>query len=257
MSRNLFRITPVELVRQKRRKDKARNKFRYTAGKNVSTKTKIMKNDIISNTQTIKQPTSEKKTFATLLIILAIVLMILPFFTAFNDILTRLVMRFEWYHFIQGKVVPVEIKMVAATTSLFGVKAGTLGEYLALEKNGRPFLVEIAWNCIGWQSLIILAASFLTGLLGRYTRTSKFLVVLAGLCGTFLINILRITIVSLFAYFFGQFPAIIFHDYGFIIITILWLIFFWWFSFAYILEPIKSSEPEKVPKLLRELKKKI
>ena len=215
-----------------------------------------MQNPVLQNIQAIKQPTPEKKTFATLLIILAVVLMLLPFFTTFNDMLTRLVMRFEWYHFIQDKVVPVEIKMVAAAARLFGVKAGTLGEYLALEKNGRPFLVEIAWNCVGWQSLVILAASFLTGLYGCYTRTSKFLVVLAGLTGTFLVNILRITIVALFAYFFGQFPAIIFHDYGFIIITILWLIFFWWFSFAYILESReKKEEKEASIKTLREIKK--
>ena len=203
-----------------------------------------MQNPLLQNIQSIKQPSSEKKTFATLLIILAIVLMILPFFTTFNDILTRLVVRLEFYHFLQDKVVPVEIKMVAATSRLFGVKAGTMGEYLALEKNGRPFLVEIAWNCVGWKSLVILVVSFLTGLLGDYKRASKFLVVVAGLSGTFLVNILRIVLVAYFAYFFGQFPAIIFHDYGFILITILWLIFFWWFSFAYILEPREKKSAQ-------------
>lgn len=215
-----------------------------------------MTNILTQNINPQKQPSSEKKTFATLLIILAVVLMLLPFFTTFNDILTRLVMRFEGYHFIQDKVVPVEIKMVAATAGFFGVKAGTLGEYLALEKEGRPFLVEIAWNCVGWQSLVILAASFLTGLFGNYTKWSKAQVIIAGVSGTFLMNIIRITIVALFAYFFGQFPAIIFHDYGSIIITILWLIFFWWFAFAYILESKeKKEEKEAFLKTLREIKK--
>jgi len=210
------------------------------------------------NNQLLKQPSQEKKTFAILLMVLAVVLMILPFFVTFNDLLTRIVMKVELYRFIQEKIVPVEIKMVGVVTSIFGIKSGLLGTYLALGKKGETFLVEIAWNCVGWQSLIILIFSFLTGLLGQYTRLSKFLVVVTGFCGTFLLNILRIAIVSLFAYYFGQFPAIIFHDYGSIFMTILWLIFFWWFSFAYILEPRKGEKKTKAVserlKLLREIK---
>ena len=188
------------------------------------------------NIQPIKQPSPEKRTFATLFMILAVVLMVLPFITTFNDILTRIVMRVEFYRVIQASVVPFLVSIVSVVTSLFGIQSGMVGDYLALEKAGETFLVEIAWNCIGWQSFIILIFSFLSGLFGEYTPWSKVQVIIAGVCGTFLMNILRITLVAIFAYFFGQFPAILFHDYGSIIMTILWLIFFWWFSFAYILE---------------------
>lgn len=197
-----------------------------------------MKNNqvITSNTQPIKQPSTEKRTFATLFLVLAVALMILPFITTFNDILTRLVMKLEFYRVIQDSIVPFLVRIVSVLTSLFGLHSGLFGNYLALEKGGETFLVEIAWNCVGWQSFIILIFSLFTGLFGDYTFWSKAQVVIAGVCGTFLMNILRIVIVALFAYYFGQFPAIIFHDYGSIIITILWLIFFWWFSFAFILE---------------------
>ena len=208
--------------------------------------------------QPFKQPSTEKKTFAMLFLVLAVVLMVLPFFVTFNDILTRIVMKVELYRFIQEKVVPMEIKMVSVPMNLIGIKSGLLGGYLALQKGSDIFLVEIAWNCIGWQSMIILILSFFTGLFGRYTRWSKAQVIIAGVCGTFLMNIIRIVLVALFAYYFGQFPAIIFHDYGSIIITIAWLIFFWWFAFAYILTPLageKKKGPGKTPKLLREVKK--
>ncbi|MFH1367109.1 MAG: exosortase/archaeosortase family protein [Patescibacteria group bacterium] len=218
-----------------------------------------MPNPVLQNIEPQKKQSPEKRTFALLFLVLAIILMILPFFVTINDILTRIVMKVEVYRVIQEKIVPMEVSMVSVVTSLFGLKSGLMGSYLALQKGGETFLVEIAWNCVGWQSFIILIFSFLTGLFGSYTRWSKAQVVIAGLCGTFLMNILRITIVALFAYFFGQFPAIIFHDYGSIIMTIAWLIFFWWFSFAYILEPVKGAKKKegffKQPKLLKEVRK--
>jgi len=42
--------------------------------------------------------------------------------------------------------------------------------------------------------------------------------------------------VVLIAYLFGQFPAIIAHDYGSLLAVIIWLFFFWWFSYTFVLE---------------------
>ena len=45
-----------------------------------------------------------------------------------------------------------------------------------------------------------------------------------------------IVVVVLVAYFFGQFPATIIHDYGSLLAVIIWLFGFWWFVYAFVLE---------------------
>jgi exosortase/archaeosortase family protein len=178
----------------------------------------------------------EKNTFLFLFIALAVMLLLLPFVTTFNDLLTRVVMRFEWYRYFQDIIVPYIVKMIAALLSLFGFKTAALSGLVAIEKGGKPFLVEIAWNCIGWQSFILFLATLFVGLSGKFTWISRIKAILIGFSGTFLLNFLRISLVVLLAYFFGQFPAIIFHDYFSTFLIIIWLFVFWWFSYAYVLQ---------------------
>ena len=64
---------------------------------------------------------------------------------------------------------------------------------------------------------------------------SKFKAFILGALGTFWINIIRIAIVVVVAYQFGQLPATIVHDYGSILAVILWLFFFWWFVYSFVL----------------------
>ncbi len=78
--------------------------------------------------------------------------------------------------------------------------------------------------------------SALVGFSGQYTRFSKVKALLFGLGGTFLVNIFRISLVAILAYFLGHFPALIFHDYGSLFILVAWMITFWWFSYSFVLE---------------------
>ena len=55
-----------------------------------------------------------------------------------------------------------------------------------------------------------------------------------GLIGTFMLNLLRISLVVLVFYFWGKLPATIIHNYGSVILTILWLFLFWWFIYSYV-----------------------
>jgi exosortase/archaeosortase family protein len=98
-----------------------------------------------------------------------------------------------------------------------------------------PVKIYINWNCIGWQSFILLALTIVTGLQGPYTRRSKLITILIGLEGTFLVNIVRILIPTLLAYYMGYIPAIIFHDYMGTLLTLLWIGGFWSYSFRNIL----------------------
>jgi exosortase/archaeosortase family protein len=61
-------------------------------------------------------------------------------------------------------------------------------------------------------------------------------VVLFGILGTFLSNICRMSLITALAYYWNEFAAMIVHDYFAMFVSLVWMIFFWWFSYAYILE---------------------
>jgi len=179
----------------------------------------------------------QKQTFIYIFLILVLVLMAMPFITTFNDILTRIVMRLDIYRIIQDYIVPWEVRMVGVILWPFGFKPGIVGEYLSIGGPSTPFLIEIAWNCIGWQSLLFFILTSWVGLQGdRYTNLSKVKAWTIGFLGTFLVNLFRIAVVAVIAYYFGQNIAIIFHDYGSTLAVIAWLFLYWWFVYGFVLE---------------------
>lgn len=179
---------------------------------------------------------NKKRTFTSILLILTVMLMFLPFLATFNDVLTRIVIKLDAYKFIRDYVVPWEVRMVGVILYPFGFKPQVAGDYLAIG-GGTPFYIEIAWNCVGWQSLLFFVITAFVGLQGeRYTNLSKIKCLAIGLLGTFLINLGRIALVTLVTFYFGQAVGAIIHDYGSTLIVIGWLMFFWWFSYSFILE---------------------
>lgn len=176
-----------------------------------------------------------KSTFQTLFLLSAVILLILPFVTTFNEFLTSVVMKVKLYRVIQDFIVPYQVKMITAILRLWGIEAYPGLVTVSVGKAvGSSF--EISWNCIGWQSLVLLVISLFTGLQGPYKLYSKAQTIIIGILGTLLMNIFRITLVILVAYYFGRLSGIIFHDYFSTIMIITWLFFFWWFSFNYVLE---------------------
>ncbi len=179
---------------------------------------------------------NSKQTFLTIFFVLVLFLSVMPFVSTFNDVLTRIVMSVDGYKFIQEKIVPWEVRMVGVILYPFGFHPSVAGEYLAIGE-GKPFLIEIAWNCIGWQSLIFFIMTGWVGLQGdKYTMISKIKAWMLGLLGTFLVNLLRIALVVMVAYYFGQNVGSFFHDYGSLVVIVCWLFFFWWFVYGFVLE---------------------
>ena len=177
-----------------------------------------------------------KDTFVVLILILILVLMFFPLMATFNDILTRIVINFKGYYLIREYVVPFEIKATALILQLAGTKVGVTKEYIILG-NSQPFVAEIVWNCIGWQSILFFLITAFVGLQGdKYTNLSKFKALIIGALGTFWVNIFRIAIVIWVAYNFGQLPATVAHDYGALLAVILWLFAFWYFTYRFVLE---------------------
>lgn len=177
----------------------------------------------------------ERSTFQTLFLLLAAILLILPLITTFNEFLTSVVMKIKLYRLIQEFIVPSQVKMITVILRLLGIEAYP---GLVTVSFGKAVgqVVEISWNCIGWQSVVLLIISLFTGLQGPYRLYTKLQTILIGFLGTFLVNIVRITIVIIITYYFGRLPGMIFHDYFSTIMIIAWLFFFWWFSFKFVLE---------------------
>ncbi len=192
---------------------------------------------------------AQGKVFQRIIIVASVTFVILPFVTTFNDFLTRVVESFELVALIQGFIAPFIVRIVAVLLRTLGVPVSISGSNLFLTGGWMPLRVYINWNCIGWQSFVLLAFTFLTGLQGPYTRRSKLMTVLIGLEGTFLLNILRILIPTLLAGNSGYLQAILFHDYLGTLFTLLWMGIFWNYAFENLLlrRPTEMDREDKVP----------
>ena len=189
----------------------------------------------------------EGKIYQKLILYAAIAFIVLPFMTSFNELLTKAVESLRFVNAIQSVAAPFVVKTLAVILRAIGMPTAVDGSNLYLTGGWMPVKIYISWNCIGWQSFILFVFTIVTGLQGRYTRRSKLLTVLLGLEGTFLVNIVRILIPTLIAYFAGYIPAIIFHDYLGTLITLLWIAGFWSYAFGKILVKKDQSDVSEDP----------
>ena len=174
-------------------------------------------------------------------------LLILPFVTTFDDLLTSATKQFGLVHPLLSLAAP-EARAVVAILGALGVQAQAAGGQLYVwDWSGQRQALLISTTCIGWQSLILLGLSCLVGLRGPYSREAKVQVLLIGVLGTVLVNLVRMTIVSLVAADFGFWPAVLVHDYGGTLIIVVWLFAFWAFVHRWILGILPSDELEAIP----------
>lgn len=179
----------------------------------------------------------QKKTFAKIIVFTALILCVLPFWNSLQDILTRIVMNIGFYRDIQNVVVPYEMKVIGGIIYALNLPIKAGASYFSFtDKTGADQAIYLIWNCVGWQTLVLFLVTAITGFSGRFKNSSKLEALLIGILGTYLINILRILLVIVVYFFAGRGVGIIFHDYFSSFLTFGWLIFFWWFSFKYVLE---------------------
>ncbi len=178
---------------------------------------------------------ADSSVFRRLIIFTVFALVVLPFTTSFNEALTKVVERLGIVSAIQAIVAPLTVRGIASILGFLGIPCVASGSSIYLTNTWMPLVIYVNWNCIGWQSFILLTLTFVTGLQGNYTFKSKILVVILGLEGTLLLNIVRIVVPTLLAYGFGRLPAVFFHDYLGTLITLIWLSSFWYYAFNRIL----------------------
>jgi exosortase/archaeosortase family protein len=169
-------------------------------------------------------------------------LMVMPLVTTFDDLLTSWALQLGANNPLQA-IVPVEARMVVGLLGWFGVHAAASGNYMVVwDGGGAAHTLLISWNCIGWQSLILLGMSFLSGLRGEQPLEARIQIVFIGVAGTMLLNLMRVAAVAALAATWGQTPAVLFHDYGGTILVIGWLFAFWIFVQRWILNPAPAGE---------------
>ncbi len=179
---------------------------------------------------------------ATLLAVGAIALLVMPFFSTFGELLTNVAMAAGFDAWLGQWIAPAEAHVVRGLLALFGIASAAEGSLLFVGRGAQSVALYISWNCVGWQTLIFLALSMVTGLHGEYTRRSRVETALLGISGIVVLNILRITVVALVAFAFGQLPAIIVHDYGSVLATVVFLMAFWAFAYNVVLERVEPDE---------------
>ena len=182
----------------------------------------------------------------TLIAITCALLMLLPFVTTFDDLLTSWALALGANNPLQS-IVPIESRMVVGLLGIVGVHAAASGSHLVIwDSAGAMHTLFISWNCIGWQSLILLGVSFFSGLRRQQSLEARAQVVLIGVAGTMLLNLTRVAIVAAIAATLGQTPAVLFHDYGGTIIVVVWLFAFWIFVQRFILATPVAEEVEEL-----------
>lgn len=169
--------------------------------------------------------------YRSILWVAALAFMIMPLLTTFNELLTKAVEQFQFVAFFQDLVAPFMVRFTATILGALGIPSVASNSTLYLTSGWMPLSIYIGWNCIGWQSFVLLAFTLITGLHGSYTWRGRIFTLALGLEGTFLTNILRIVITCLTASNLGYVPALIVHDYLGTILTLVWLTAFWFFSF--------------------------
>lgn len=177
-----------------------------------------------------------RQALTVVLLLLVGGLMVLPLVNLFNDIVTQAALSLKAYRIVSNYIVPLEVTWVVVLLRFLGVTAAASGEYVMVGEAGRQTMVEIIWNCVGWQSVLMFVITVIVGLRGGFSFFSKLKTLSLGLVGTVMVNIIRITLVILLFQKLDQRLAMVFHDYGALLTNTGWLLLFWWFSYAYILE---------------------
>jgi exosortase/archaeosortase family protein len=182
----------------------------------------------------------------TLVSIACALLMLLPLVTTFDDFLTSLALQLGADNPLQS-IVPIEARMVVGLLWLVGIHAAASGSNIAVwDGAGSMHALFISWNCIGWQSLLLLGVSFFSGLRGHQPLESRLQVIVIGVAGTLLLNLVRVAVVAALEATWGHLPALLFHDYGGTLLVIVWLFAFWFAVQRWILVAPASDDVEPI-----------
>ena len=193
------------------------------------------------NSEAVTTLNPVKRTAKGVLLIIVFFLMLFPFINTLNQFLVNVIEPLIYFKPIQDVVIPYEVRIVRVILGFLGIPmtdgAPGASSITLLTKGGGYSPIVVAWNCLGWQSLLVVGATFFSGLTGKFTLASKLEILIVGLLGTFLLNIGRLSLIFVLFYNFTGGVAQAFHDYGSVILTIFWLFGLWYYAFHFVLTP--------------------
>ena len=179
-------------------------------------------------------------------------LTILPLITTINDLLTQLALGSGLYKILEKYTVPVMVRLAGTVLEeIFKIETVISGSSIFMMTGGLPYEIDIVWNCVGWQSFILLALALVTVLQGKYTLGSRIKCVVLGIEGVVILNIIRVTSTCLLLLNGGYGPAITFHDYFSTVLTFIWLSAFWYLSQNFILDYKTEDDTKPLLKKIR------
>ena len=194
---------------------------------------------------TVVSPNQAKKAISGIFGVLIVFLMLFPFINTFNQFLVKIIEPVLFLGLNEEVIIPYEARLVKVLLGFLSVptaySTSDSGIITLVGKTGGLDPIAIAWNCLGWQSLVLILSSIFVGLRGKFTMLSKLEALFIGLMITFWLNIFRLTAIFYLYYHYNRDVAMIFHNWGAIVITIVWLVVFWWFAFRYVLETKRAD----------------
>ena len=181
-----------------------------------------------------------KKTSQAVLLVIVLFLMLFPFINSLNQFLVKIIEPLIFFKPVQDVLIPYEVRIIRVILTLLqipmtGYSSGAIAITLITKTGEEPIVV--AWNCLGWQSLLVILVTFIIGLRGNFTASSKLELLAIGLLGTFIFNFVRLATVFVLYYHFGRAVSMTFHDIGSVILTMLWLFGLWYYAFNFVLQP--------------------
>lgn len=176
----------------------------------------------------------QKKVFSYILLGFALIALTLPFLVTLNDLLARFADHNFIYLWLQRYLVPIEAKMMGVILIFLGYDYAFAPAFSKIIVNGAT--MKITWNCLGWQSFLLLLITLLVGFGRNYRLLSVLETVMIGILGTFWLNIARMLFTVLLAVHVPPVFRIVFHDYLAAGTAVVWLVVFWWFAYAFVLE---------------------
>ena len=145
--------------------------------------------------------------------ILLVALSVLPLINNMNDIMAKLAMTTGLNIYLKRNVVPTMTSTISILLRhVFQIENIAVGSSVFVKAHEVYHELYIGWNCVGWQSLILLLFSIVTGLAGDWSLKSKLKCSIIGLESIIAINIARILAIAMVLIKFGPGTAVLFHD---------------------------------------------
>jgi exosortase/archaeosortase family protein len=162
----------------------------------------------------------------TLIIAGALIFLTLPLVLTFNGLLASIATA-TGFDRVVSAIVPYEAAAVGDILRGFGMAAGSSGGTVWLSGAFLPVAATVDWNCAGWQSFVLFGLTSVAGLGEVKTDRGRISILALGAVGVFAMNVLRILVVVLLGYYVGYPAALMFHDYGGAVMTLVFLFAFW------------------------------